>query len=95
MPSPIDAERLWGELMETAAIGGTEISQLYEGERRYAILLRYPESYRNSLDVVRDTLLRTSDNALIPLESVASIRLVDSPPVIAAPNGNATKVASK
>jgi len=64
------------------AIGGSEISQLYEGERRYAIQLRYPESFRNSVETIRETMLRTADNAMIPLESVASIKLVDSPPMI-------------
>ncbi len=69
------------QIIETA-IGGSEVSQLYEGERRYAILLRYPENYRNSVDVIRETMLRTADNAMIPLESVASIKLVDSPPMV-------------
>ncbi len=68
-------------IIETA-LGGSEVSQLYEGERRYAILLRYPESYRNSVDVIRETLLRTADNAVIPLESVAEVKLVDSPPMV-------------
>ncbi len=69
------------QIIETA-IGGSEVSQLYEGERRYAILLRYPENFRNSVDVIRETMLRTADNAMIPLESVASIKLLDSPPMI-------------
>ena len=73
-------------IIETA-IAGSEVSQLYEGERRYAILLRYPESYRNSVDAIRKTLLRTPDNAVIPLESVASISLVDSPPAITRESG--------
>ena len=68
-------------IIETA-IGGSEVSQLYEGERRYAIQLRYPESFRNSVDVIRETTLRTAENALIPLESVATIKVVDSPPMI-------------
>jgi cobalt-zinc-cadmium resistance protein CzcA len=68
-------------IIETA-IGGSEVSQLYEGERRYAIQLRYPESFRNSVDIIRETTLRTADNALIPLESVATIKVVDSPPMI-------------
>ncbi len=68
-------------IIETA-IGGSEVSQLYEGERRYAIQLRYPESYRNSVDVIRETMLRTADNAMIPLESVADVKVVDSPPMI-------------
>ncbi len=69
------------QIIETA-IGGSEVSQLYEGERRYAILLRYPEGFRNSVDVIRETMLRTADNAMIPLESVASIKVVDSPPMV-------------
>jgi cobalt-zinc-cadmium resistance protein CzcA len=68
-------------IIETA-IGGSEVSQLYEGERRYAIFMRYPENFRNSVETIRETTLRTADNAMIPLESVASIKLVDSPPMI-------------
>ena len=73
-------------IIETA-IGGSEISQLYEGERRYGILLRYPESYRNTVDVIRDTMLRTTDNAMIPLDNVATIRIVDSPPIVTRESG--------
>ena len=69
------------DIIETA-IGGSEVSQLYEGERRFAIQIRYPENYRNSIQAIKKTLLRTPDNALIPLESVATIQLVDSPPTV-------------
>jgi len=68
-------------VIETA-IGGSEVSQLYEGERRFAILLRYPESFRNSVDVIRETMLRTADNALIPLDNVAEVKIIDSPPMV-------------
>ena len=68
-------------IIETA-IGGSEVSQLYEGERRYGILLRYPESYRNTVEIIRETMLRTTDNVMIPLDNVATIRLVDSPPTV-------------
>ncbi len=74
------------EIIETA-IGGSEVTQLYEGERRYAIQLRYPESYRNSVEAISKTLLRTPDNAVIPLDSVATIKLVDSPPAITRESG--------
>jgi len=68
-------------IIETA-IGGSEVSQLYEGERRYGILLRYPENYRDSVEVIRSTMLRTAENAMIPLSSVASIKVMDGPPNI-------------
>lgn len=73
-------------IIETA-IGGSEVSQLYEGERRYGILLRYPESYRNTVEVIRETMLRTTDNVMIPLDNVATIRLVDSPPTVTRESG--------
>jgi cobalt-zinc-cadmium resistance protein CzcA len=69
------------DIIETA-IGGSEVSQLYEGERRFAIQIRYPENYRNSVQAIKKTLLRTPNNALIPLETVANIQLVDSPPTV-------------
>ena len=68
-------------IIETA-IGGSEVSQLYEGERRYGILLRYPENYRDTVEVIRATMLRTADNAMIPLSSIASIKVMDGPPHI-------------
>ncbi len=73
-------------VIETA-IGGSEVSQLYEGERRYAILLRYPEGFRNSVDVIKETMLRTANNALIPLDSVAEVKVIDSPPTVTRETG--------
>ena len=69
------------ELIESA-FGGREVSQLYEGQRRFSIVVRYPESYRNSVEAIRATTLRAQDGTLIPLSAVASIDLVDSPPTI-------------
>jgi cobalt-zinc-cadmium resistance protein CzcA len=69
------------ELIESA-FGGREVSDLYEGQRRFSIVVRYPESYRNSMEAIRATTLRGQDGTLIPLSAVASINLVDSPPTI-------------
>ena len=69
------------QLIESA-FGGREVSELYEGQRRFSIVVRYPESYRNSLEAIRATTLRAQDGTLIPLSAVAEISLVDSPPTI-------------
>ena len=69
------------DLIETA-IGGRDVSVLYEGERRFAITIRYPEKYRNSVEVIRETTLKTADGELLPLTAVASIQLVDGPATI-------------
>jgi cobalt-zinc-cadmium resistance protein CzcA len=69
------------DLIETA-FGGNEVGQLYEGQRRFAIVVRYPAENRNSIQAIRNTTLKTRDGTLVPLSAVASIELVDSPPTI-------------
>jgi cobalt-zinc-cadmium resistance protein CzcA len=69
------------DLIETA-FGGNEVGQLYEGQRRFAIVVRYPSEYRNSIQAIRNSTLKTSDGTLVPLSAVASIELLDSPPTI-------------
>jgi cobalt-zinc-cadmium resistance protein CzcA len=65
-------------LIETA-IGGKEVSQLYEGERRFGIAVRFPAEARNTEEAIRNLLLRAPDGALVPLHSVALIELRDGP----------------
>jgi cobalt-zinc-cadmium resistance protein CzcA len=73
-------------LIETA-IGGKEVTVLYEGERRYGVAVRFPESARNSIESIRGTLLRTPDGAMIPLHSVANIQLLDGPAQLSRESG--------
>ena len=74
------------DLIETA-FGGNEVGQLYEGQRRFAIVVRYPAAYRESIESIRNTTLRTSDGTLVPLSAVARIGLLDSPPTISRESG--------
>ena len=72
-------------------VGGKEVSTVFENERRFSLVMRLPLSFRDNVDAIKDLLLRTpekvqgSDNgmvpggALIPLESVADIQVVDGP----------------
>ena len=76
------------ELIETA-IGGKEITNVFEGERRFSLVLRLPVNYRNSVESIRDLLLRPANGAmdgaivpggsLVPLHAVADINVVDGP----------------
>ena len=61
------------------AIGGKEVGLLYEGERRFGIAVRFPESARHSVETIRNILLRAPDGAMVPLYSVAKIELRDGP----------------
>ena len=74
------------ELIETA-FGGNEVGQLFEGQRRFGIVVRYPGAFRESVEAIRNSTLRSSDGTLVPLSAVAQIGLVDSPPTISRESG--------
>ncbi len=79
------------ELIETA-IGGKAVTQVFEGERRFTLLLRFPETYRHDVETIKDLLLRPRSSAmtggaskggmLIPLSAVADIKVIDGPAII-------------
>ncbi|QYY35461.1 CusA/CzcA family heavy metal efflux RND transporter [Ruficoccus sp. ZRK36] len=62
-----------------AGIGGTEAGLIFEGIRRYEILVRYPEAYRNNVDAIKETIIRSSDGALVPLDEVAAVEEIVGP----------------
>ena len=61
------------------AIGGRVATQIYEGERRFNAAVRLPESFRDSIEEIRRLTLSAPNGAQLPLESLASIRIVDGP----------------
>jgi len=73
-------------LIETA-IGGKDVTTLYEGERRYGVMVRFPATVRSSAEAIGNTLLTAADGAQVPLSSVASIKLVDGPAQISRESG--------
>ncbi len=73
------------ELIETA-VGGREVSTLYEGERRFAIVVRFPQHFRDSIENIRNLLLRAPDGATVPLYTVASVSIVDGPAQVSREN---------
>jgi cobalt-zinc-cadmium resistance protein CzcA len=62
-----------------AAVGGKVATEIYEGERRFQAVVRFPEPLRNSLTAIRRILLRTHHGEEIPLESLARIDLIEGP----------------
>jgi heavy metal efflux system protein len=76
------------ELIRTA-VGGKEISTIFENDRRFSLVLRFPLEFRDNVDSIRDLLLRTPEKlpggglvpggVLIPLESVADVQVIDGP----------------
>ncbi|MEH3086830.1 MAG: CusA/CzcA family heavy metal efflux RND transporter [Xylophilus ampelinus] len=62
-----------------SAIGGKPVTTLYEGERRFNVVVRFPEGARNSPEAIGNTMLSTPAGAQVPLYSLAKIQLLDGP----------------
>ncbi len=73
------------------ALGGMDVTWTVEGLERYPVNLRYPRESRDDLDKLRNLPLVTPTGAHIPLSRIATISVVDGPPMIksenARPNG--------
>jgi cobalt-zinc-cadmium resistance protein CzcA len=62
------------DLIQTG-IGGGAINQVFIGERRYDVTVRFPEAVRSSPEAIGRLLLTSSSGALVPLSQVARIKL--------------------
>jgi cobalt-zinc-cadmium resistance protein CzcA len=58
-----------------AAFGGKSATEIYEGERRFRAVVRYPEQLRNSIDDIRSILAPAPGGEDVPLGSLATVQL--------------------
>src|SRR6476660_3952042 len=56
-----------------AAVGGQAVTQVYEGERLFNLVVRFLPEFRQDVDAIGNILVSTPDGARIPLKQVASI----------------------
>ena len=56
-----------------AAIGGQAVTQVYEGERLFDLVVRFLPEYRQDPETIGNILVNTPNGARIPLKQVASI----------------------
>ncbi|MDX1251008.1 MAG: efflux RND transporter permease subunit [Gammaproteobacteria bacterium] len=66
------------DIIETA-IKGRVTTEVYEGERRFAAVVRFPEGYRKDPEAIAQIMLKSPKGALVPLGDVAEIELLDGP----------------
>jgi heavy metal efflux system protein len=64
------------------AIGGKAASQLYEGERKFDIRIRYQKDFRATQDAIENLIVPTSDGAKVPLKEIALIKTLTGPAFI-------------
>jgi cobalt-zinc-cadmium resistance protein CzcA len=74
------------ELMD-AVIGGISVSQMIEGQRRFDIVLRLPDHYRQDLNTLRGLFLLAPGGERVQLGQVARIDLARGPEVITREDG--------
>lgn len=74
------------ELIEMA-VGGAVATEVYEGERRYQLAIRYPEMHRNNPEAIGNIVLRSPNGAVVPLHDVAKVEVIDGPAQISRESG--------
>lgn len=64
------------------AIGGKAATELYEGERKFDIRVRYQKDYRSTQDAIDQIMVPTDDGAKIPLKEIATMQTLTGPAFI-------------
>ena len=62
-----------------AAMGGRRVGEVFEGQRRFALQVRYREDARSSIDAIRQIPIEAPSGALIPLGQLATLSVEDGP----------------
>ncbi|MFT5834123.1 MAG: cobalt-zinc-cadmium resistance protein CzcA [Cognaticolwellia sp.] len=68
------------------AFAGEKAGVIYEGDRRFDLVVRMPEHLRKDIDNVRDLLIPLENGQTIPLTQIAAITLEKAPMQIARDN---------
>jgi cobalt-zinc-cadmium resistance protein CzcA len=66
------------EIIATA-IGGEAATRVYEENRRFNLVVRFPEQYRNSIETIGNIRLTDGSGAFIPLSDLGTIRMHEGP----------------
>ncbi|QEE27617.1 efflux RND transporter permease subunit [Terriglobus albidus] len=69
------------DVIETA-IAGKSATEVYEGERRFASVVRLPANLRDSLEDIRQLQVSSPDGPRVPLKDLAAVKVVEGPALI-------------
>lgn len=69
------------------AVGGEVAGLIYEGDRRFQLVVRLPEDIRRNLDRLGDLPLQLPGGGYVPLMEVATLQLTPAPSQISRENG--------
>jgi cobalt-zinc-cadmium resistance protein CzcA len=92
----LDQQRmaLYGINTETAnsvietAIGGKAATELYEGERRFDVRIRYPKESRDTKEKIENLMVPTENGTKVPLKEISDVVMLTGPAFIYRDNNN-------
>lgn len=61
------------------SFAGTSVGSVFEGERRFDLVVRMEEHFRNDIEDLRNLYIPISDNQQIPLNQLANIEYTEGP----------------
>ena len=70
-----------------AGVGGENAGLIYEGDRRFQLMVRLPEDIRRDVDSLADLPVPLPDGGYVPLSEVADLELAPAPNQISRENG--------
>jgi cobalt-zinc-cadmium resistance protein CzcA len=65
-----------------AAIGGQAVTQVFEGEKRFDLVVRWQEPYRESVRRIQEILVGTPEGGQVPLGQIAAVREEQGPATV-------------
>ena len=72
----------------SAAVGGAEAGRIFEGDRRFDVVVRLPDDARNDPATLAALPIVSSSGVIVPLSSVARIETTEGPNQISRENGS-------
>ncbi len=70
------------------AFFGAQVGEIYEGERRFALVVRLPRGAKENLAAISSAMINTPAGPPIPLSDVANISIAPAPDTITRENGS-------
>lgn len=64
------------------AVGGITVGEIQEGERRFPLVVRLPDRFREDPDELSSVLIPTARGSVLPLGTVASVENTEGPATI-------------
>ena len=77
------------DVMQTVeAVGGVVATEVFEGQRRFALAVRFPEAARQNTQTIASLLVSAPGGERVPLGQLAMVEEVDGPAEISHENGS-------